>query len=156
MHYRSLVARPKRKPPTSHRWLARSSCRKYHHAFSSILFFSVGFLVALHIKSIMNSLWPDQDVAPFVCGTPGPAGMSYTCRSSFIAFGTGMMMLTFTGEPHRKSPLCDLYDFWKLPQSATTTCTNHSRKRERLDSIGIRRPRITGLSLELLLQELVA
>ena len=34
----------------------------------------------------------------------------------FIAFGTGMMMLTFTGSLIEDHPYVIFYDFWKLPK----------------------------------------
>ena len=69
--------------------------------FSSILFSPIGFCgCPLHIKSIVRQPLADQDVDSFVCGdAPDSFGVCPIppVEVPFIAFGTGMMMLTFTG-----------------------------------------------------------
>ena len=99
--------------------------------FSSILFFSIGFVVALHIREYRKTaFWRTKMLIPlFVVTLLIPlVSVIPPVEVPFIAFGTGMMMLTFTGSLIEKSPLCDLYDFWKLPQDADGLVPNHSRK----------------------------
>ena len=68
--------------------------------FSSILFFSIGFLVALHIKEYRKTaFWRTKMLLPlFVVTLLIPlVSVIPPVEVPFIAFGTGMMMLTFTG-----------------------------------------------------------
>ena len=68
--------------------------------FSSIIFFSIGFLVALHIKEYRKTaFWRTKMLLPlFVVTLLIPlVSVIPPVEVPFIAFGTGMMMLTFTG-----------------------------------------------------------
>ena len=68
--------------------------------FSSILFFSLGFVVALHIKEYRKTaFWRTKMLLPlFVVTLLIPlVSVIPPVEVPFIAFGTGMMMLTFTG-----------------------------------------------------------
>ena len=59
--------------------------------FCSIIFFSLGFLFALHVKEYRKTAyWRVKMLLPFFSRVP-------LLEVPFIAFGTGMMMLTFTG-----------------------------------------------------------
>ena len=68
--------------------------------FSSILFFSIGFVVALHIREYRKTaFWRIKMLIPlFVVTLLIPlVSVIPPVEVPFIAFGTGMMMLTFTG-----------------------------------------------------------
>ena len=68
--------------------------------FSSIFFFSIGFLVALHIKEYRKTaFWRTKMLIPLFVVTLLIPLVSWMppFEVPFIAFGTGMMMLTFTG-----------------------------------------------------------
>ena len=71
--------------------------------FSSILFFSIGFVVALHIREYRKTAFlADQDVDSFVCGdTPDSLGVCHTtCRSSLYCFWDGNDDVDLYREPH--------------------------------------------------------
>ena len=99
--------------------------------FSSILFFSIGFVGCPPYQRVsQDSLLADQDVNSFVYGdTPDSLGVCHTtCRSSLYCFWDRDDDVDLYREPHRKSPLCDLYDFRQLSQDADGLVSNHSRK----------------------------
>ena len=76
------------------------SCVFHLFYFSSILFFSIGFVVALHIKEYRKTaFWRTKMLIPlFVVTLLIPlVSVIPPVEVPFIAFGTGMMMLTFTG-----------------------------------------------------------
>ena len=64
-----------------------------------------------------------------LCDTPDSLGVCHTtCRSSLYCFWNRDDDVDLYREPHRKSPLCDLYDFRQLSQDADGLVSNHSRK----------------------------
>ena len=68
--------------------------------FCSIIFFSLGFLFALHMKEYRKTAyWRVKMLLPLFIGTLLLPFFSRfpLLEVPFIAFGTGMMMLTFTG-----------------------------------------------------------
>ena len=68
--------------------------------FYSIIFFSLGFLFALHVKEYRKTAyWRVKMLLPLFIGTLILPFFSRfpLLEVPFIAFGTGMMMLTFTG-----------------------------------------------------------
>ena len=68
--------------------------------FCSIIFFSLGFLFALHMKEYRKTAyWRVKMLLPLFIGTLILPFFSRfpLLEVPFIAFGTGMMMLTFTG-----------------------------------------------------------
>ena len=68
--------------------------------FCSIIFFSLGFLFALHVKEYRKTAyWRVKMLLPLFIGTLILPFFSRfpLLEVPFIAFGTGMMMLTFTG-----------------------------------------------------------
>ncbi|MBZ4264636.1 DUF1275 family protein, partial [Streptococcus pneumoniae] len=68
--------------------------------FCSIIFFSLGFLFALHMKEYRKTAyWRVKMLLPLFIGTLVLPFFSRfpLLEVPFIAFGTGMMMLTFTG-----------------------------------------------------------
>ena len=80
--------------------------------FSSILFFSIGFVVALHIKEYRKTaFWRTKMLIPlFVVTLLIPlVSVIPPVEVPFIAFGTGMMMLTFTTSGNYRKMLTALY-----------------------------------------------
>ena len=100
MHYRSLVA-----TQTGNLLLLIADWHDPNVTntimrFSSIFFFSIGFLVALHIKEYRKTaFWRTKMLIPLFVVTLLIPLVSWMppFEVPFIAFGTGMMMLTFTG-----------------------------------------------------------
>lgn len=100
MHYRSLVA-----TQTGNLLLLIADWHDPNVTntimrFSSIFFFSIGFLVALHIKEYRKTaFWRTKMLIPLFVVTLLIPLVSWKppFEVPFIAFGTGMMMLTFTG-----------------------------------------------------------
>ena len=106
------------------------------HLFYS---FSIGFVVALHIKEYRKTaFWRTKMLIPlFVVTLLIPlVSVIPPVEVPFIAFGTGNDDVDLYRELDRKSPLCDLYDFRKLSQDADGLVPNHSRGREIWSSIG--------------------
>ena len=81
--------------------LARFTCHQYHVCDSApFIFFSLGFLFALHMKEYRKTAyWRVKMLLPLFIGTLLLPFFSRfpLLEVPFIAFGTGMMMLTFTG-----------------------------------------------------------
>ena len=68
--------------------------------FCSIIFFSLGFVFALHVKEYRKTAyWRVKMLLPLFIGTLVLPFFSRfpLLEVPFIAFGTGMMMLTYTG-----------------------------------------------------------
>ena len=108
--------------------------------FSSILFFSIGFLVALHIKEYRKTaFWRTKMLIPlFVVTLLIPlVSVIPPVEVPFIAFGTGMMMLTFTGSLIENHPYVIFMTSGNY-RKMLTPCTESLEEREIWTSIGVR------------------
>ncbi len=126
---------------------------EYHHAFF-IYSLLDRLLVALHIKSIARQPWRTKISLLFVVTLLIPLRSGHTtCRSSLIAFGTGMMMLTYRSliENH---PYVIFMTSRNYCKDADGLVPNHSRK-GRFGRVSCQAMNY-GLSLGALLQELLA
>ena len=101
--------------------------------FHLFYFFSIGFVVALHIKEYRKTAFggPRCWFLCFVVTSWFPLGVCHTtCREfPLLLFGTGMMMLTFTGSFWLKPTLTILCTFGNYRKILWRPCTESLEER---------------------------